>query len=48
MKKLEARVEALTEKNEDLTQQILKAHAAESKRMIILLRQLPHAPGPSF
>lgn len=38
MKKLVARVEVLTEKNEEFSQQIMKAHTAESERMTILLR----------
>lgn len=38
VKKLKAKTEALTVKNEELTQQILKAYANESGSMKILLR----------
>lgn len=47
MKKLKARVKVLMEKNEELTQQIIKDHVVESERMIILLRHISYASGPS-
>lgn len=47
MKKLEAKVEILTQKNDELTQQLIKAHAVESERMILLLNQLSQASVPS-
>lgn len=39
MKNLEEKVETLTIKNKDLTQQIIKAHAEASKRMTMFLSQ---------
>lgn len=43
LNKLEARVEALTMKNNELTQQMLKAQATECEIITLLLRQLHQA-----
>lgn len=47
VKKLEVKVEVLTEMNEELIQQIINAHVVESERMIILLRKLSQDFSPS-
>lgn len=47
VKKLEAQFEALTAKNADLTQQIVKVHDTKHERMNVLLGQLDLAIGTS-